>query len=250
MPAVLLLVAIAAPLDLFKSPPEIKNEKGSIAVTDTNGRPRWTADWTMAPVVDNGARAVRFTETGRGAYSGFPNEVQWSLEAIWSADGFYRPRRVEKTYRDTSGKVLAVEKKVFGATTMRYERVSGGRTDSKSIAIPRDVIAVDGIAAILRSFPFDTGRFSTNLMSNEPRLYDVTIESRGRERIRTPAGEFDCYKLEFVPHLGVLNVLRSFVGKTVFWMTVQPPHFWVRYQGYENGRGTPQIIMELKSYEH
>ncbi len=252
MPLFVITAALAAPLELFKAPPDIKNEKGSIVVTDTNGKPRWTADWTMEPAFENGRRAVRFTETGRGRHSAFPNELQWSLESFWSADGAYKPRRVEKTFRDAAGKVLAVEKKVFdeSASVMRYERTVDGRTESKSINIPADVIAVDGIAAILRSFPFDTGRFSTHLMSNEPKLYDVTIENRGRERVRTPAGDFDCYKIEFVAHLGVLNVVKPFLPKTTFWMTVQPPHFWVRYQGYENGYGTPQIIMDLKTYEH
>ena len=63
--------------------------------------------------------------------------------------------------------------------------------------------------------------------------------------MRTPAGEFECYKLEMLPHLGVLNVVRYFYPKAFFWFTVAPPHFWVRYEGPENGPGTPEIVMEL-----
>jgi hypothetical protein len=106
---------------------------------------------------------------------------------------------------------------------------------------------VEGIAGVLRFLAFDqTSRFSAHLLSNEPRVYSVTFERRGKERVRTPAGDFDAYKVEMVPHLGVLNVFRSFVPKAFFWFTVQQPHFWVRYQGLENGPGTPEIVMELQ----
>ena len=87
--------------------------------------------------------------------------------------------------------------------------------------------------------------FPAHLLSNEPRLYSVTFENRGLEHVKTPAGELDCYKIEMVPHLGVLNVVRYFYPKAFFWFTVAPPHFWVRYEGPENGPRTPEIIMEL-----
>ena len=85
-----------------------------------------------------------------------------------------------------------------------------------------------------------------HLLSNEPKLYEVTFEARGRETVRTPAGEFECYKIEVVPHLGVLsNLAKLFAAKSYFWFTVSTPHVWVRYEGYENGPGTPRIRMEL-----
>ena len=84
-----------------------------------------------------------------------------------------------------------------------------------------------------------------HFLSNEPKLYEVTFESRGRETVRTPAGSFECYKIEVVPHLGALNFAKMFVAKSYFWFTVAAPHKWVRYDGYENGPGTPRIRMEL-----
>ena len=64
-----------------------------------------------------------------------------------------------------------------------------------------------------------------------------------------PAGEFECYKVELVPGLGVLNLFRFAIPKAYFWFTVDPPHYWVRYEGLENGRGTPQVVMELTTLE-
>ena len=63
----------------------------------------------------------------------------------------------------------------------------------------------------------------------------MKIELRGKEKIKTPAGAFECYKIELVPQLGILNVVRPFAPKAYFWFTVSPPHFWVRYEGPEAG---------------
>jgi len=85
------------------------------------------------------------------------------------------------------------------------------------------------------------------MLSNEPKIYSVTLENRGKERVKTSAGEFECYKLEVVPHVGMLNVFRAFFPKAYFWFTVAPPHFWVKYEGPQDGPGTPDIVMQLGS---
>jgi hypothetical protein len=83
------------------------------------------------------------------------------------------------------------------------------------------------------------------VLTNEPKVYDVTFEWRGIEKVKTPAGEFECYKLEMVPHLGVLNIFRPFVSKTFLWFTVAEPHYWVRYAGPESGPNSRSIVIEL-----
>ncbi len=229
--------------ELVKAPQTIKKEKGSIAVTE-KGKSRWTADWTMEPLTVDGRAAVRFTEKGRGLYSPYKTEVQWTVEAIWKADGHYRPLRFERTFTDSRGKSLATRRKTFD------EAKGVAMVDDKAFTIPPDTITVEGMGGILRSMPFESSRpFTTHVLSNEPRLYEASIEPRGRERLKTPAGEFDCYKVEMVPHLGALDVIRKFLPKTQFWFTVAAPHFWVKYEGFENGVGTPRITMELKTYE-
>jgi hypothetical protein len=125
-------------------------------------------------------------------------------------------------------------------------RFMGGRSESESLRVPPDTLAVEGIAGILRFLPFQpTMSFPAHLLSNEPNLYSVTMETRGMERVKTPAGEFECYKVELVPHVGVLDVFRALYPKTFFWFTAAPPHRWVRYEGPQTGRGTPEVVMEL-----
>jgi len=206
----------------------------------------------MEPWDVEGQSGVRFTEDGRGRYSSYSGDVTWYTESIWAAGSTFRPLKVEKTIRNTKGVVIGTERKNFDSTnrSVRFERIVGARAESKNLQTPVDTLPPEGIAGILRALPFDQkAAFSAHLMSNEPRIYSVTFEVRRRERVRIQAGEFECYKVEVVPHLGVLNIAKIFIGETYFWFTVAPPHFWVKYEGYENGLGTPRIRMELGSYQ-
>src|SRR5262249_54838323 len=154
----------------------------------------------------DGKKAIRFTEQGQGHVSPFSIEIRWSLEAIWSAENGLQPLETEKTITTSAGARVATERKQFDLTkhTIHFERRSSeGRSEVKSLSTRPDTLAVEGIAGVLRFLPFDrTAPFPAHLLSNEPRLYSVTFESRGKERVKTPAGEFEAYKVEMVPHVG------------------------------------------------
>jgi hypothetical protein len=244
----LFLMALFA-RDLVKAPSIVPSDHGGVVVSAKGEGRRWSANWTMEPLEREGKKAVRFTETGQGHVSPYSGEVRWSLEAVWSAESGFRPVSTEKIVTSLTGRRIATERKHFDLTknTVSFERqFSDGRSETKSFSVPVDTLAVEGIAGVLRFLAFaQDSSFSTHLLSNEPRVYTVTFAVRGKERVRTPAGEFDAYRVEMVPNLGVMNVFRSFAPKTFFWFTVEQPHFWVRYQGLENGPGTPEIVMEL-----
>jgi hypothetical protein len=201
-----------------------------------------------------GKKAVRFTENGEGRLSAFPEKVRWSIQALWIADGRFLPLDTERTVTDSGGKVLLVEKKHFnheGGTVTLERRETGKRTEMRSLDLPEDTLTVEGLAGILRFATLDkSSSLSAHVLTNEPKVYDVTFEWRGEERIKTSAGEFDCYKVEMIPHLGVLNLIRPFLPKAYFWFTVTKPHDWIRYQGPESGQGTPDVVMELTSTSH
>jgi hypothetical protein len=253
----MILAPFALLLLLFRTekidaPRTIPKESGSIVVTGSGKAERWTAEWTMEPALEGGRPAVHFTEVGRGQYSGFTGQVSWKTDALWMADGALQPLRSEKIVRDSNGRIVDTERKTFDPAkgTVRFERQQNGQPESRQVSVPSDTLEPEGIAGILRFLPFEHLRSeSMHLFTNEPRLYEVKFELRGRERVKTPSGDYECYKVELVPQLGALNVFRTFLPKAYFWFTVAPPHFWVRYEGPENGAGTPHINMELKTYQ-
>jgi len=252
--AALLLGPAGAPVELLKPPPSANLEKGTTRTSSKGEALRWKNEWTMERKNVGGRPVVRFTEKGTGRYSSFDAEVQWNVETIWTAEASFRPLTTDRTVMDMSGRVLVRERKSFnfdkGSVDIEREDVARGSKSQRSLKLPPDTLAIDGIAGALRSLPFEESHpVEVHLLSNEPRLYDVSLEVRGRERIRTPAGEYECYKVEIRPGLGVLSVFRFLVPKAYFWFTVASPHYWVRYEGPENGVGTPQIVMELASFE-
>src|SRR4051812_17069522 len=237
---IILTVLLAEP-NAIVAPPSIPLERGSIVVSDRRNPERWTAEWTMEPTREHGHPAVRFTETGHGEYAPYNQPVRWSLEAIWAADASFRPLRVQKTITDMNGKTISKESKRFDAAkgTVEFTR-EGASRESRDLHAPADTLTVEGIAGILRFLPFAHWHsVAFHFLSNEPRVYEMHAEMRGKERITTPAGSFDCYKIELVPSLGFLNVVRSFLPKARFWFLASEPHFWVQYEGPENGPGTP-----------
>jgi len=244
-----ILFVLLLPTEVIKAPTVIPMDSGAVVVSAKKGGRLWTASWTMEPVDREGKKAVRFTERGAGQISGFTGEIRWSLESVWSAETGFQPLESEKTISTPAGMRLMTERKRLDPAkgTLTFERQrSTGPPERKSMTIPRDTLIAEGIAGILRYLMFDQSRaLSAHLLSNEPKVYSVTFENRGREHVKTSAGEVDCYKVEMVPHLGLLNVVRAFAPKTFFWFTVASPHTWVRYEGFESGPGTPEVVMEL-----
>src|SRR5215471_2175508 len=206
----MILASFALFLLLFRTekidaPRTIPRESGSIVVAGSGKPERWTAEWTMEPARENGRAAVHFTEVGRGQYSGFTGQVSWKIDALWAADGALQPLRSEKTVRDTNGRVIDTERKTFDPAkgSVRFERQGGGQPESRLFSVPADTLEPEGIAGILRFLPFDHMHSETmHLFTNEPHLYEMKVELRGRERVKTPSGEYECYKIELVPQLG------------------------------------------------
>ncbi len=250
--AVFLLKPLAVSTEGLKPPPGATNERGTTTASLKGGAVRWKNEWTMNRETLDGRPIVRFTEKGSGRYSSFDPEVRWNIETIWSASEWFRPLSTERTVTDTAGRLLLKERKSFHIDKglVDIEREDLATTSRRSLKIPSDTLAADGIAGALRSLPFErSGPVEVHLLSNEPKLYQVSFEIRGQERVRVPAGEFQCYKVELVPGLGVLNLFRFAIPKAYFWFTVEPPHYWVRYEGLENGRGTPQVVLELATFD-
>lgn len=229
--------------------PQGSTESGSVVASDENGAVRWRSRWTMRDESVNGEPRVRMTEEGQGLYSGFREVVQWKTESLWSRGDVFRPLESEKVFRDPDGTPLVRERAEFDFSSgvVRFEREDLETSESRTevFDLPPDTIAVDGIAAAIREISFDTNpSVSAHLFTPEPAIYEVTLENRGRETLTTPSGELASYKIEIVPHLGIVSFFRFLLPKAYFWFGEEPPHPWIRYEGPENGRGTPWISMQ------
>ena len=226
-------------------------DQGAAVAKTREGKPRWKNSWTMEKTSLDGRPVIHFKESGEGVHSPFTQEVRWTILSWWSDNGSLLPLRSESTYTDLVGTSLSQETHIFDwpRKQVRIEQrdLTKKKTTTRTLDIPSDTLGVDGIARILQDLDFSrTTPFNAHLLSNEPKVYDISLEVRGKERIQTKDGMADCYKLELVPHLGILSPLRVFYPKAYFWFRLDSPHNWVRYEGLENGPGSPEIVMEMR----
>ena len=89
--------------------------------------------------------------------------------------------------------------------------------------IPADSYANDQVWYLFRTLPFEegyAGRYTNIVVWTNYQAPAVTVTVVGNETLETPAGIFDCHKLE----LSVLSIT------IYFWYGVEAPHYLVKYQ--------------------
>ena len=207
----------------------------------------------MEEFEDNGERKVRIRMNAEGLTSPFTKDMKWEAVSIWKADGSFTPLKAETEVRNMQGNPVMTEEIIVdiqnGTATFKRKNYEGGDSFEEQFKISPDVLIVDGLVVALRSLPFKSGdTIKTEFLTNEPELYTVEFKQKGIETVKTPEGEIECFKVELVPKLGLLNAFKVFFPKTYFWFTVAPPHRWVKYQGFENGRDTPEVVMQATSF--
>jgi hypothetical protein len=251
-----LICALTAPSSAHSMsvPPMSKREEGSFVTSYKEGGTRWRATWSTEEFIEDGERRVRVVLNAEGITYPFSRDMRWKATTVWSAASGFTPIESATEYKDTKGKLVMTERtKVDAAAgTVTFERrdYEGDGTADEAYEAVRAILIVEGLVLALRSLPFGTGEtVKAQFLTNEPELYNVEFKQRGIEKINTPDGEAECYKVELVPKLGALNVFKVFFPKTYLWFTVAPPHRWVRYEGLENSRDSPEVVMEAVSFK-
>jgi hypothetical protein len=96
---------------------------------------------------------------------------------------------------------------------------------------------------LLRGFPFGSlPKLKISYYSEESkRRFQMSVRYNKRERLRAPAGEFDCHMLEF----GLDGFWGTFLPSIKMWYAVEPPHYLVRYEGSMGMPGSSKSTIEL-----
>ena len=251
---ILFSVFTSAHSEPLQVPPMGNKETGSFITSYKDGGVRWKADWTMEQFEENKEKRIKLVLKGKGINSPFTEETTWEAVSTWKTEAEFQPIDAVTTYRDMSGEVIMTEKKTFdsqsGVSVFERFYVQKDNKLIEQFETRSGALILEGIVLALRTLPFSTQEsVTTNLLTNEPELYKVEFEQKGVETIKTPQGEIECYKVELIPKLGLLGVFKVFFPKTHFWLTVEAPHRWVRYEGLENGLGTPEVVMEVTKFD-
>ena len=224
------------------------SRQGALVTYDKDGKERWRARWTVNRLVVDGQQPmVRLTEEGAGKYSPFRQEVRWNLESYWWLTDRFFPQHSKKTFTDLKGNVLVVERTSFEweKGMAKFERVDkiGNRSVHRKMRVPADTLTPEGLGVALRSLPFDSRRpVRLHILADEPKVYEVVFRVDGVESVKTARSLYDCYRVKMDVKLGIFSLFKVFLPDVYFWFTQESPHFWVRYQGPERGRGSPEVV--------
>jgi hypothetical protein len=125
-----------------------------------------------------------------------------------------------------------------------------GEKDLRSVPLGAQAITTELVPAILRLLPETRYRqMRFDLVTVEGRTIGMRARIIGREWVKVPAGNFECFKMELEP-TGFIGFLAAFkLSKIFMWHTVAAPHFWVKYEGPEGSTGSRQIVRELVRFE-
>ena len=217
-----------------------------------DGQFLWQAWWNVR---QEGPDTV-MTEHGQGRYRSMPEPVIWDLEVRFSTEDPFDFHWSKRTVKSPTAPAVGwtVEKrydKATGLLTMELWQLDEPRSPRayrwngvKELSTP------ETLAFIVRDRHGEAVKtFTCMLVTDEPAFYRVIAVIRRDEIITVPAGKFGCVKVELIPKLGVWGLFgRPFIPKTYLWHTMEPPHYWVKYEGLESGLHSAHVVMELEAF--
>ncbi|MFA6169957.1 MAG: hypothetical protein WCW67_00435 [Candidatus Margulisiibacteriota bacterium] len=240
-----LFLAAAAGAEVFKITDPILEPKKNLAYDKASGKTLWRSTIKVTKFSDKGKDFLYITENGSGTYGQDRKEKNWDSQAYYFYDGSTAvPYQGKLIFKSPAGKILQTVERSFDREGKILFRSNGKDTlfDRQGDLIDKDLL---GLA--LSHYPFAEKRdFTFHLLTNEPKIYPMTIKYLGEETLLIGGKEIVAYKLQMIPDLGALNIFGAFVPKTYFWFTKNEPHDFLRYEGLESGLGTPYIVIEAE----
>jgi len=244
----LIMVIIASSGHGFEMPVPSDYAEGSYyCLEKDSGTGRWRVDWRMEKVQKDGKIILEIKERGYGVYGKREEKINWSMETFLEYGDSLQTILSKKEIKNKEGEVIEIVSKKFDVAhgSVEFERkdLTTGKVYSESFRPGSTVIGPENIALALQGTDITEG-YKTDfyLCTDEPKLYEVTAKCLQKEKIVAAGKEVECYKVGIIFHLGLWKI---FVPKMHFWYTADEPHNWIRYEGLESGRGTPQVIMEV-----
>lgn len=249
----LIMVIVASSGYGFEMPVTSDYAEGSFHCLKKNsGDERWRVDWSRKKVQKDGKIILEMKEHGYGVYGKRKEEIKWSTEIFLEYTDSLQTINFRKETENIEGETIEIISKKFDVVqgTVEFERkdLISGKVYSDSFEPGSTVIGPENIAFVLRGANLAKGyKTKFSLCTDEPKLYKVTAKCLGKEKIVVAGKEIECYKVEII--FQIPSFLKAFIPKTYFWYTADESHRWVRYEGLESGRGTPEVVLEVLDFQ-
>ncbi|KPJ69553.1 hypothetical protein AMJ44_03580 [candidate division WOR-1 bacterium DG_54_3] len=210
----------------------------------SSGRERWQSQGKIQILNYQGRTYIYFEEKGEESSGKTKSNKTWKSSVYSCLDGEeIIPYQIKLVLKNKRGEIIENVDKFYDRESKKVTCNVNGKV--KDFEFKENMADKQNLALWLMNYPFKEKRDLTfHLLTHAPAMYAMTMKYQGIERLRVRDQGIDCYKLEMLPDLGILNFLRIFYPKTYFWFEIAPPHNFVRYEGLESGIGTPYVVVE------
>jgi hypothetical protein len=79
------------------------------------------------------------------------------------------------------------------------------------------------------------------MVSEEPKVYNIELKRAGKETIDINGRKITAYRLCVDPMLGPLDFIKVFLPKSYAWHSAAPKYEWLRYTGLEGGVNSKKV---------
>ncbi len=229
-------------------------ERGEYRARDAQtGADLWRTRWTVEEDSRDGHQAFHVEETGAGRRDS-DRHTAWAVKMDVTLSHHAGRLASAREIRGASGDLLETQRHEFdyaaGKGSVAVTDARTGGVKSTTFPVTPDTIGVEMLPTELRVLPdAANSEVRFQLVTREGKVLPMTARIVGRERVRVPAGSFECYKIQLTVG-GFMGWLADFVLPKMFmWHAVASPHIWVKYQGPAAGLGSPEVVMELVRFE-
>jgi hypothetical protein len=203
------------------------------------GKERWRSVIEGQAVNYQGKNYVYFQEKGvRSNAAEYWNSSSYSIVK----DSKLAPLSVKVVVSNRAGEMIDSVNKYYDWDSNKIICNNNGKV--MQFNIKTNMADKQNLGLALMDYPFETKKeVAFHMLTNEPAEYEIFVKFRGKEKVMIGDDETECYKLEMVFNLGLLNIFGVFIPKFYLWYETKAPHNFVRYEGLESGMGTPYVVV-------
>ena len=206
--------------------------------------------WTTDKVVQGGRTLINYKLDGDNNKTG-KERIDWKEDGQWEV----LPAGIRSLYwlkKSTGAENMTWNMKYDWKAHKAYFSfldADSGKKEQKTIELKGNSWTGDTINWQVRGFPFEKGpgaSINGQVVFPDGLVMDGSIVLIGEEKLDTPFGKLDTYKLELKPTSAWLGL----VAPTMYlWCTKAEPHLWLRYDGRDEGPTKPRTKNFLMQYE-
>jgi len=218
----------------------------SYVCRNLRGDAKWQAEYEISR--ENGD-TYRMVEKGRGHYFGFRGKISWVEEIEFEGiENTVRPLWMKKRISDEAGKVIAIQEQIFdfgdNVVTCTHKDLIKNTSVEKKFKFRNNIMNRLLQGLYVQKF-IENGEVQKQIqfISPEPELYNLEIRLLGAEEIEINNRKIRAYKLCMDPMLGVFNFVKLFLPKAYVWHSAEPQFEWLKYEGVENSRKSPEVVI-------